>query len=198
MKRAFDVLFSLFMITTFIPVFLIISLIIKCDSPGPIFFYQFRVGKNHKPFLCYKFRTMCLDAESIGKVLAKEEKYKKQWSLNQKLPDDPRVTRFGYFLRRFALDELPQFWNVLKGDLSVVGPRPILDEQIRQYKEDVAKKILEVRPGITGLWQISGLSHLGYEERAQIEKVYVEKKSFLFDLTLILKTIPAVLFFKKD
>ena len=138
------------------------------------------------------------DAEQeLKKIFSQNPKLFLQWKHFYKLKQDPRVTKIGIFLRKFSLDELPQFWNVLKGDLSVVGPRPVVQEEIKKYYNVKAYKILSVRPGLTGLWQVSGRSDVNsYKERIRLDELYVDNQSFLMDLKLIAKTIPAMLFSK--
>lgn len=148
-------------------------------------------------FGCLKFRTMYVKSdEMLRNILKKDPKKAQEWKTYFKLKEDPRVTPVGKFLRKTSLDELPQFINVLKGDLSVVGPRPVVEEELLKYFGQKAPKILSVRPGITGLWQVSGRSNISMEERVRIEESYVENRSFGKDLLLIAKTIPAVFFSK--
>ncbi len=196
-KRVFDILFSLSVLLFFSPFFLTISLLIKLTSKGPIFYGQKRIGREGKTYINYKFRTMKENAEEILEDLLKKDPIlKEEWLKFWKLKNDPRITNVGRFLRKTSLDEFPQFWNVLKGDLSVVGPRPVVKEEIVNYFGDRAAKVLSVRPGITGLWQVSGRNNLSMEERVKMESEYIDRKSFFFDLQIILKTIPVMLFSK--
>ncbi len=201
LKRSFDILFSLLVILTLSPLFLLLALLIKFDSKGPIFYLAKRLGKDRKIITVYKFRTMYIDADiRLKKLIENHPEMKKEWEVFQKLKKDPRCTPIGKFLRRVSLDELPQFFNVLEGSLSVVGPRPHMIEELDENPSGLFRKyadtILSVKPGITGIWQTSGRNHLSYEERIELDCAYVGKQSFFFDLFLILKTIPCVLFSK--
>lgn len=194
MKRLFDLCFTLTLFLVFAPLFLLIALLIKLTSPGPILYKQKRTGQYGTPIFCYKFRSMYADAEKkLTALLDSDPRLKAEWETYYKLKMDPRITPLGHFLRKTSLDELPQFFNVLKGDLSVVGPRPVTPHEIDTYYKDKALFILSVRPGITGLWQTSGRSHLSFEKRVLLEEQYVKERTFLLDLKLIAKTIPAML-----
>lgn len=194
MKRLFDLCFTLTLLLVFAPLFLLIALLIKLTSPGPILYKQKRTGQFGHPIFCYKFRSMYADAEhKLAALLDSDPRLKAEWKTYYKLKTDPRITPLGHFLRKTSLDELPQFFNVLKGDLSVVGPRPVTPHEIDTYYKDKALFILSVRPGITGLWQTSGRSHLSFEKRVLLEEQYVKERTFLLDLKLIAKTIPAML-----
>lgn len=192
LKRAFDILFSLFVLLAISPIFLLISVIILITSGRPIFYKSIRIGKNEKIITCYKFRTMRKDADKYLRLLLKTPEIKKEWINFRKIKNDPRITSFGSFLRKTSLDELPQFINVLKGELSTVGPRPVKKNEVQQYFKNKKNKILSVRPGITGLWQISVRNSVSMEERIKIEEKYVDNNSFLSDLIIILKTIPKI------
>ncbi|NGX62066.1 MAG: UDP-glucose:undecaprenyl-phosphate glucose-1-phosphate transferase [Chlamydiae bacterium] len=193
-KRIFDLLFSTGVLLGTLPIFLLIALGIRFFSRGPVFFSQERVGRGGKVFRCYKFRTMHLDAEKrLSKLFASSPHLRSEWDLTQKLRNDPRIFSFGRFLRVTSLDELPQFWNVLKGEMSVVGPRPYMVNQKKILKTH-EPKILSVRPGITGLWQTSGRSQTTFQERIVLDAAYVDRRSFTSDLLLILKTLPEVFF----
>lgn len=196
-KRTFDILFSLLVLIIGIPLFLLITLGIRFSSRGPIIYSHERMGRGGKKFRCYKFRSMYLDAdERLKKLLKKEPSIAEEWKNNQKIKKDPRITLLGHFLRKTSLDELPQFWNVLRGDLSVVGPRPVIESEIKQFFGHKAHKILSVRPGITGLWQTSGRNNLTYNTRIKLDEYYVDHRSFNLDMKLIAKTIPIVLLTK--
>lgn len=193
-KRLFDIGFSSCVILLFLPLFLLISGLIFLCSPGKIVYTQIRIGRKGKLFKCYKFRTMYHNSDRrLSEILQKDPLLRKEWQINQKLRKDPRVFPIGRFLRKTSLDELPQFWNVLKGDLSVVGPRPYMLKQ-KKALGNKAYKILSLRPGITGLWQTSGRSNTTFQERIALDAQYVDKQSFWYDVKLILKTIPEVLF----
>lgn len=196
-KRMFDILFSLSILVLGLPLFLVISLLVLFSSSGPIFYFHKRVGRGGKPIYCAKFRTMYSNADSVlSEILAKNPEFQEEWHTYYKLKNDPRVTPIGHFLRRTSLDELPQFLNVLKGDLSVVGPRPVMVEEVQKYYGNKAKKILSIRPGITGLWQTSGRNEISMEDRVKMEELYVDTHSFLKDVTLICRTLPVMLFSK--
>ncbi|MBI2743193.1 MAG: sugar transferase [Chlamydiales bacterium] len=194
-KRLFDIVFSASVLLLGSPIYLMIALAVRITSSGSIFYASSRVGLGGKPFPCWKFRTMFKDADCrLKELLDGCPDLKKEWETFWKLQNDPRVTPVGRFLRKTSLDELPQFWNVLKGDLSVVGPRPVTADEIERYYGDKAEKILSLRPGITGLWQTSGRSLITFEERVNLEESYVEHSSFFYDIKLILKTIPYLFF----
>jgi len=196
-KRAFDLFFSFLCLTLGLPIFILIGLSVFLSSRGSIIYFHERVGRGGKTFKCYKFRTMYQDADQRLKVLLSNDlKCKQEWESCFKLKNDPRITYIGSFLRKTSLDELPQFWNVLKGDLSVVGPRPVIKEEIKKYYGIKAYKILSIRPGLTGPWQVSGRSDCSYEDRIRLDESYLDNHSFSRDLKLIAKTIPAMLFSK--
>jgi len=192
-KRFVDLAISLSVVILLAPVFILIALLIKLDSKGPIIFKQKRVGKDGKLFTSYKFRTMYVDADKrLKEILEKDPEARREWEKYWKLKNDPRVTRVGRFLRKYSLDELPQFFNVIKGDMSVVGPRPYLPEEVK-YMGEYARIILRVRPGITGLWQVSGRSNLGFEHRIKLDTWYVLNWSLWLDLVILIKTPIVVL-----
>ena len=194
MKRVFDILFSLFALITLLPLFLLISFGILLSSRGGVIYTQHRLGQGGKTFNCLKFRSMYLNAEKrLDEILQNNPRLRAEWRKKQKLRADPRTFSFGKFLRKTSLDELPQFWNVLKGDLSVVGPRPVVQEEINQHFGVKAYKILSIRPGITGIWQVSGRNDTSYETRIKMDEQYVDKHSLLLDLKLVLKTIPCMI-----
>lgn len=184
------------------PFFLSVMFLIAITSRGPIFYKGLRMGHKGKLIYCWKFRTMCLDADArLKQILESDPALLSEWQAYFKLKKDPRLTHIGKFLRKTSLDELPQFWNVLKGDLSVVGPRPIAIEdaqrayeEIRRHFGDKTEKILSVKPGITCIWQTLGRNLLTFEERILLEERYVDEQSLLLDIKIILKTIPVVLF----
>lgn len=196
-KRSFDILFSLAVLTLLSPLFLIIAFLIRLTSRGnPIFGHE-RIGRGGKPFVCYKFRTMYVDAPiRLQGLLNRHSDLKAEWEKTHKLKNDPRVTPLGKLLRKTSLDEFPQFWNVLKGDLSVVGPRPVVENELQTHFGTKAPLIISVRPGVTGLWQVSGRSNTSYAERVLLDETYINTQSFLLDLKLIIKTLPAVFFSK--
>lgn len=193
-KRAFDIVFSVLVLICGLPLFFAISLAICLTSRGKVIYSHERVGRGGNTFRCYKFRTMYRDADiRLKNLLDSHPDLKKEWELTYKLKNDPRVTSIGLLLRKLSLDELPQFWNVLKGDLSVVGPRPVVKAEIRKFYGVKAATVLSVRPGITGLWQVRGRSDTSYEKRVALDVMYVEKQSMKLDLQLIFKTIPAII-----
>lgn len=189
-KRTLDILIASLGLVITSPLILLISILIKLDrkAPGPVFFKQVRVGRRGKKFVMYKFRSMVAGAEEMQPQVA---------NLNIATPplfkirNDPRVTRIGKWLRRYSLDELPQLFNVIKGEMSIVGPRPALPEEVAQY-QDWQKKRLEVHPGITGLWQISGRSDLSFNDMVKLDLYYIENWSLMLDLRIIFKTFQAV------
>lgn len=193
-KRTFDILFSLTVLTLLSPLYLLLILSIRLSSKGKAIYWQERIGRGGKPFKCYKLRTMYQNADArLAALLKQNPKLKKEWKETHKLKNDPRVTKLGKFLRKTSLDELPQFWNVLKGDLSVVGPRPVVQEEIDEHFGVKAYKILSIRPGITGIWQVSGRSDTSYDSRISMDEHYIDTRSFFLDFKLVLKTIPCML-----
>lgn len=188
-KRSFDILFALAFILMTLPVWIAIAVAIKLSSPGPVFFAQPRVGRNAQVFRCLKFRTMRPDAEAMLKDSALAAEFEKSW----KLQNDPRITPIGRILRKTSLDELPQLLNVLKGEMSVVGPRPVQVRELAERFGPWGPTVASVRPGLTSLWSVSGRSALSYPERVRLEVEYVRRRSFWFDLKLVLLTVPAVI-----
>lgn len=188
-KRLFDIVFSLSVLMICAPIYLILAAAIAFTSAGSIFYLQERVGKNHQHFGCIKFRTMIPDADLLlQELMAQSDSLRQEFSENFKLKHDPRITKIGKFLRVTNLDEFPQFINVLKGEMSVVGPRPLVPEEIERYGKDI-DRVLTIRPGITGLWQVSGRNDLPYDERIQIDVHYVNHHNFWWDLQIVVKTI---------
>lgn len=192
-KRAVDVTASSLALIILSPIFLVTSLAIRNDSEGPAMFKQKRIGKDGKLFDIYKFRTMVPEADKkLFELLEKDERAREEYKINKKLKNDPRITKIGKFLRRTSIDELPQLINVLKGDMSLVGPRPYLPREIDDMGE-YYDTIVELKPGITGLWQVSGRSNTTFEERMQYDLKYNESKSFTNDMGLLFKTVGAVI-----
>ena len=188
-KRAFDIVFSLAVSIVCAPLCLAIAIAIACTSSGSIFYIQERVGKNHKRFGCIKFRTMVPDADRLlDEMIAQSEDLRQEFSENFKLKEDPRITKIGKFLRITNLDEFPQFINVLKGEMSVVGPRPLVPEEIERYGLAI-DRVLTIRPGVTGLWQVSGRNDIPYAQRVRIDVNYVKRRNFWLDLRIVIKTI---------
>jgi Undecaprenyl-phosphate galactose phosphotransferase WbaP len=193
-KRVFDIVFSLSVLIFFSPLYLVLALLIAVSSPGPIFYVQQRVGKNHRLFNCIKFRTMVINADEVlESLLANCPQTREEFENNFKLRDDPRITWIGKFLRLTSLDEFPQFWNVLMGDMSVVGPRPLVPEELHKYGNRI-NRVLTIRPGLTGLWQVSGRNDIPYPQRVYIDVYYVNYRTLFLDLWIILKTLGVVLF----
>lgn len=193
LKRLFDIIFSISVLVLLLPLYLIIGIFIRISSRGNAIYFHERIGRGGTIFRCYKFRTMYSDADKrLKEILAKDFSKRQEWALNRKLKNDPRVTPLGRFLRKTSLDELPQFWNVARGDLSTVGPRPVTQEEIDIYYGVKAVKILSIRPGITGLWQVSGRSDTTYITRVNLDEQYVNSHSFMLDILLILKTVTTI------
>mgnify|MGYP001267852531 CR=1 FL=1 len=193
-KRLGDVTFSLIVLVFSSPMFLILAFLVKLSSSGPVFYIQERVGRNYSRFGCIKFRTMYAESEDIlSNLLAKSPALKVEFERDFKLRKDPRITPIGKFLRRSSLDELPQLINILKGDMSIVGPRPIVKQEITRYGEAM-KEVLSVRPGLTGLWQVSGRNNLSYKRRVELDLIYAKERTFILDIRVILRTIGVLLF----
>ena len=188
-KRGLDILFSLTGIRMFLPLMIPLALLIRLESPGSIIFRQIRVGRNRRHFVCYKFRSMVNEAEEMKEGLASDNEAS---GAMFKIQNDPRITQLGRFLRRSSLDELPQLFNVFKGDMSIVGPRPQIPSEVEQY-EPWHYRRLEVQPGITCLWQISGRSSIGFNEWMRLDSEYVQHRGFFYDLKIILLTLPAII-----
>lgn len=195
LKRLFDILFSLVVLCFGFPFFVILAILVKCSSKGPIFYCNLRLGLKGQLFKCWKFRSMYCDAGSCLENLLKEDpKLYKEWQGFFKLKNDPRLTSIGKLIRRTSLDELPQFWNVLKGDLSIVGPRPYLPCEETRIKEFIdIDVLLSIKPGLTGIWQTSGRSTLSFEKRLELDLKYIQTHSFLLDIQIIVKTIPEMI-----
>lgn len=188
-KRAFDIVASIIGIIFLLPFWLIVIMIIKLDSPGPVFFKQERNGYKGKTFMMYKFRSMVSDAEQTLKLL--EDKNEVSGHMF-KIRMDPRVTRFGKLIRKTSIDELPQLLNVLKGEMSIVGPRPPIPREVVKY-EAWHNLRLSVRPGLTGLWQIRGRNNLGFEDMVRLDLKYIRERSLKYDFKIIIRTIPVLL-----
>lgn len=188
-KRIFDIVLSSIGIIILFPIFLIIGIIIKMDSKGPVFFAHERIGKNGKTIKIYKFRTMNKDAEAMIRNFTKDQM--KEYKNNYKLREDPRITKVGKILRKTSLDELPQILNILKGELSIVGPRPVVISELEKYGQN-KDKFLSVKPGLTGYWQVNGRSSTTYEERIAMELYYVENRGIWLDIKIFFKTIISV------
>ena len=194
LKRIGDIVFSLIVLTLGSPIFILIAILVKLSSPGSVFYIQKRVGRNYREFGCIKFRTMYKDADDLlPNLLEKYPLMRKEFEKDFKLRKDPRITKLGRFLRRSSLDELPQFFNVLKGEMSVVGPRPIVSNEIIKYSLFM-EEVISVRPGLTGLWQVSGRNNLSYKKRVELDLFYARNRNFLLDLEIIILTLGVLLF----
>jgi len=192
-KRVLDIVFALVLGILALPVAALIAIAIVLESPGPLFFTQYRIGKGNRRFRLWKFRSMAPDAEqALWVYLEKHPAAAVEWWRRRKLKNDPRVTRVGRFLRRTSLDELPQLWNVLRGEMSLVGPRPVVEEEIARYGPAFSL-YLQVTPGLTGLWQVSGRNNTSYRRRTELDSEYIRKWTLGLDLKVLLKTVPVVL-----
>jgi Undecaprenyl-phosphate galactose phosphotransferase WbaP len=196
MARVLDLSLILLAAPYIILAFVILAILIKLDSPGPIFYRQIRIGRFGRKFPVYKFRTMVQNADRVLQdYLDKSPEMRAEWAATHKLKQDPRVTRLGAMLRKSSLDELPQLWNIIIGDMSLVGPRPIVDAEVEKYG-NCFQLYIQVRPGLTGLWQVSGRNDTTYERRVELDEYYVRNRSLKLDLQILLKTALVVL--KKD
>ncbi|MCI6457366.1 MAG: sugar transferase [Clostridium sp.] len=189
-KKSMDLILSFIGLILLIPVFLILAILVKLDSKGPVFYAHTRKGKNRSDIKIYKFRTMYSNSDEIFESFSDEQK--EEYYKNFKLDNDQRVTKVGDFLRRTSLDEIPQLINVLKGDLSLVGPRPIVEKEICKYGQ-YADKLFSVIPGITGYWQSHGRSDTSYEERIEMDMYYIDNRSILLDIKIMFKTVISVI-----
>lgn len=190
LKRFFDIVLSILALIVLSPLFLLIAIIIKMTSRGPVFFVQERVGYYGRSFLFYKFRSMYVDAEARKKALMEQNESKD--GVIFKMKNDPRITPVGRIIRKTSMDELPQLLNVLLGDMSLVGPRPPLPSEVQQYSLDDRKR-LNVKPGITCIWQVSGRSDIPFKKQVELDKEYIQSQSLWNDLIVLLKTVPAIL-----
>jgi Undecaprenyl-phosphate galactose phosphotransferase WbaP len=192
LKRWIDILLVMLSMPLTLPVFLVVSTLVTLSSPGPVFYSHRRIRKNGAFFSMWKFRTMCVNsAEVLEDYLARHPEAWAEWNQTHKLRDDPRITSIGSFLRRYSLDELPQLWNVLTGQMTLVGPRPIVAAEVEKYREGFSF-YCRVKPGLTGLWQVSGRSQLSYDERVALDCDYVERWSLRRDFVILLRTFLSV------
>ncbi len=192
-KRGIDIAGALIALTVLSPLFVIIGLLIWLQDRGPAFYSHVRIGRYGRTFRCLKFRSMVNNGDAVLKRhFEKHPEAAEEWSKVHKLSKDPRVTLLGRFLRKSSLDEIPQFWNVLVGDMSLVGPRPITRIELDRYAKE-RRYYLLVRPGITGLWQVTGRSDSSYENRIKLDREYLENWSYVRELWILMKTVPAVL-----
>lgn len=192
-KRSFDIVASFLSMIIASPFLIVIAVLVKISSSGPVFYKHYRVGFKGKPMHIYKFRTMVKDADKMIASFTPEQKT--EFYANFKLENDPRITKIGSFLRKTSLDELPQLLNILKGEMSFVGPRPIVDEELERYGND-KEKFLSVKPGLTGYWACHGRSDTSYAERMRLELYYVDHASLMLDIRILLKTVLSV--FKQE
>ena len=193
LKRLIDISLCLAVSPLVLLLSIFIAIILKIDSPGPVFYGHKRIGKDRKTIKCWKFRSMCIDAdEKLKEILANDPVRAAEWEKDRKFTDDPRVTRFGKFLRKTSLDELPQLWNIFLGQMSFVGPRPVTEPELKKYG-NYADYVLSVQPGLSGMWQISGRSDTGYEERITLDTYYIQNWSIWLDIWIIIKTVWVVL-----
>ena len=188
-KRAFDIVASLCGILVLSPLFLIVAVAIFMDDPGPVLFFQDRNGLNGKVFRMWKFRSMVINAEEKLSHLSDDERA--EFAKDFKLKKDPRITRVGHFIRQTSVDELPQLFNVLRGDMSLVGPRPPLLEEREAYGQHL-KKVMSVRPGLTGYWQVHGRNNTDYAERIEMQEYYIDHQSLMMDIQILFETVKAV------
>lgn len=192
-KRVLDLIVAIAALVALAPLLAIIAVAVKLTMGGPVIYRHQRVGYGGKPFDCLKFRTMVSDSDSVlQRYIQKNPAAAEEWRRSRKLVNDPRVTRLGLFLRKTSLDELPQFLNILRGDMSCVGPRPVVVAEMGLYGEHVPD-YLSARPGITGLWQVSGRNCLSYRERVKLDAKYVREWTFTSDLIIMMRTLPAVI-----
>jgi lipopolysaccharide/colanic/teichoic acid biosynthesis glycosyltransferase len=188
-KRGFDLVVAISLLPLFLPIMLFTALLIKLDSPGPVIYKQQRVGKWGRRFVCFKFRSMCQDADcKKAELMAKNEADEVVFKIKQ----DPRVTRVGYFIRKLSLDELPQIFNIVKGDMSIVGPRPPIPCEVEQYSFDTFRRLATI-PGLTGLQQVSGRSDLPFKRWVELDIEYIRNQSLRKDVEILIRTIPAVI-----
>jgi lipopolysaccharide/colanic/teichoic acid biosynthesis glycosyltransferase len=193
LRRVFDVTLILIASPYILFFFIVISILIALDSKGGVFYKQTRIGLGGRRFKAIKFRTMVVNADQIlQKYLDKSPKLKEEWLATHKLKKDPRITRVGAVLRKLSLDEMPQFWNIIIGDMGLIGPRPIVDEEVKKYGK-CFELYKQARPGLTGLWQVSGRSDTSYQRRVELDEYYLLNRSIKLDLQIILKTVYVVL-----
>lgn len=192
-KRGFDVLGAAAALLLLSPLLLMLAALVKMSDGGGIVYGHRRIGRGGECFRCFKFRTMVENGDEVlAEHLARNPHLRAEWDATRKLQDDPRVTRVGSVLRKLSLDELPQLINILRGEMSIVGPRPVVEEELKLYGA-AADIYLSTRPGLTGLWQVSGRNDVSYNARVAFDRHYVENWSFTFDLKIIARTVPAVL-----
>ncbi|WP_080688012.1 sugar transferase [Candidatus Synechococcus spongiarum] len=193
LKRLMDITVAALALVVGAPLFLVVALVVRRSSPGGLFYVQRRLGRGHKPFGCIKFRTMVQGADrQLRRTLKTSAQLQEDFRRGFKLKNDPRITSVGHILRRTSLDELPQFLNILRGEMSLVGPRPIVRAEVERYG-DAIDRVLSVRPGLTGLWQVSGRNNLTYAQRVALDLHYVSRRSLVLDLVILWRTLGVVL-----
>ncbi len=193
LKRVTDIVLSGTALLFLSPILLPLAIAIRLSDGGPALFKHKRIGRDDREFYCFKFRTMVVDADTrLKNLLESDMNARREWQCSQKLERDPRITALGNFLRKSSLDELPQLINILRGEMSIVGPRPIVRDEVEKYGEYFGH-YCQVRPGLTGLWQVSGRSDTSYDERVALDVKYVSDWSYVSDIKIMAKTVPAVL-----
>jgi exopolysaccharide production protein ExoY len=193
-ERAVNMALAALLLVALAPLLAVVALCVRFGDGGPVLFAHHRIGRDGRTFRCFKFRSMKVDAkERLERLLAEDAQARAEWDLDHKLKNDPRITPFGAFLRKSSLDELPQLFNVVRGEMSLVGPRPIVADEARRYGRYL-EVYQSVRPGITGLWQVSGRNDVTYRRRVALDTVYVRSKSVPLDVWILLATVPVVLF----
>lgn len=191
--RFLDIIGASMLLVFFLPLMVVVAIAVYLANPGPVLFSQKRVGRDGRHFACFKFRTMAVDAEArLAQLLASDPTARQEWERDQKLRNDPRIVGIGMFLRKSSLDELPQLWNVLRGDMSLVGPRPIVDNEVPRYGKYIAD-YCAIRPGLTGLWQISGRNDVSYRRRVAFDVIYARRGCLGAYLWILFLTVPSVL-----
>lgn len=189
-KRAFDLTSVLVILVLFSPIMLGVALAVRLTTGKQVIYGHTRVGRNGQEFKCYKFRSMVTNSEEVLKhLLETDPQARAEWNRDFKLKNDPRITRVGRFIRKTSLDELPQLWNVLRGDMSVVGPRPVVRQELDRYYAEAREHYLSVPPGLTGLWQVSGRNDMDYDERVQLDRHYVDNWNVWTDFTIVMRTV---------
>ncbi len=191
-KRLFDFVVALVALVFLAPLIFVVALLIRLQDGHPAIFYQIRFGQYGEPFRCFKLRSMVPDAkERLAEILREDPEARQEWEESQKLKNDPRITTLGHFIRKTSIDELPQLFNVLMGTMSLVGPRPIVENEVKKYSENF-KHYSSVRPGLTGLWQVRGRSNTSYPARVAMDVEYAQNRSFWGDVKILVLTVPAV------
>lgn len=191
-KRSLDLGGALFLSLLFLPIMLLVAGLVRSQGKGVIFGHE-RIGRDGRPFRCLKFRSMVPDADHrLNELLENDPKARQYWLENHKLEDDPRITRLGSLLRRTSMDELPQLWNVIRGDMSLVGPRPVTQTELTERYGETALAYMSVRPGLTGPWQVGGRNDISYDERVRIDRTYAQAHSLRLDMAILCRTVMVV------